>query len=345
MACYAPIQAYRTRRKTENGKAVIVFNRKEAGKAYECIELPCGKCIGCRLDKSKDWALRCVNEASLYHDNCFITLTYDEQNIDKLGSLNKDDFRNFMKRFRKHYNGLDAVGKAKGGVHYPIRYFHCGEYGEQFSRPHHHACIFNFDFEDKELYSIRNNVPLYRSELLERLWSKEIDPRNSRCYDDEKLFESHGKYYAKLGYCTVGHVTFESAAYVARYVTKKMYGDKAKAHYAVVDEETGEIKGYREPEYCSMSRRPGIGRNWIEKFNKDIFTKDAFVHNGKTFSSPRYYDTVYERLHLEDFENVKRKRMSHALDNVQDKTVARRLSRHKVKLAQSKQLKRGFEHD
>ena len=74
----------------------------------------------------------------MHEDNCFITLTYDDENIPWDGSLNKQHFQAFMKRLRWH-------NKEK-----KIRYFHVGEYGEQLSRPHYHALIFNHDFDDKE---------------------------------------------------------------------------------------------------------------------------------------------------------------------------------------------------
>ena len=100
-----------------------------------------------------------------------------------------------------------------------VRFFHCGEYGELLYRPHYHACLFGFDFSDKVLWSTRGGVRLYRSKILEKLWT--------------------------FGFSTIGDVTFESAAYVARYCTKKITGDKADEHY-----------NGRSPEYVTMSRPP-----------------------------------------------------------------------------------------
>ena len=119
--------------------------------------MPCGQCIGCRLERSRQWAIRCVHEASLWPDNCFVTLTFDDDNIISSGSLVKADFQKFMKRLRKRF--------GKG-----VRYFHCGEYGDLLGRPHHHACLFNFSFPDRYLWSSSGGVNLYRSPTLEELW-------------------------------------------------------------------------------------------------------------------------------------------------------------------------------
>lgn len=143
MPCYHPLTGYRSKsgRDPKSGKWPLTFDLSNAYIDMP-VTVPCGQCIGCRLDKSRDWAVRCLHEASLYQDNCFITLTYDDAHLDPLGSLNKDDFVKFMKRLRFQYGPK-------------IRFFHCGEYGTLLNRPHHHACIFNFDFYDKELLSIR----------------------------------------------------------------------------------------------------------------------------------------------------------------------------------------------
>jgi hypothetical protein len=134
MPCYFPITAWRSKDgKNEAGKWPVVF-KPTAGYLDKELKLPCGRCIGCRLERSRQWAVRCVHEASLHEKNCFITLTYSPENLPKDGSLDVSHFQKFMKRFRKRFGP-------------GIRFFHCGEYGESLSRPHYHACIFGFDFE------------------------------------------------------------------------------------------------------------------------------------------------------------------------------------------------------
>lgn len=249
----------------------------------------------------------------MWEYNCFITLTFSDENLPADGSLNKQDFRNFMKRLRKAHRGKQAIGFGNRRRS-PIRYFHCGEYGTQLGRPHHHACIFNFDFEDKYLWSERDGVKLYRSPELERLWP--------------------------FGFCTIGTVTFESAAYVARYVCKKIAGDPASEHYVRVDEQTGEIY-YLEPEYGSMSRRPGIGYEWYKKFKTDCYPKDFITHNGVKQQIPKYYDKKFED---DDAEAMKKLKMIRRIKrNIEENTLMRLSVKERVKKAQTKLLKRSYE--
>lgn len=355
MTCYHPLDAWMSVKPQANGKRHVTFIAK-ASKDYEYTMLPCGRCIGCKLDKSKEWAIRCLHEASLYGDNnCFITLTFNEANLNKLGSLVKDDFVLFMKRFRKHYKGVYAVdGEDKNGnpiITYPIRYFHCGEYGDRYSRPHHHACIFNFDFEDKVLLSEKNGVRLYSSEQLERLWSKEIDPYDYLNYDPETLwYDKKGGLHAKLGFCSIGELNYDTAAYVARYAIKKLYGDMAAIGYLRnVDLKTGELLGapyYIEPEYASMSTRPGIGKNWFKEFKSDVYPSD-FITNSKGFKqkAPAYYDKILNQVDPDALADYKARRVARAKSKPIDEQSPKRLKQmEKVKQAKAKRLKRGFEN-
>lgn len=314
MPCYTPLVGVDVGVRAETGRIAIQILKHAKWKNSHrlnkrIIPLPCGKCIGCRLERSRQWALRCVNEASLYENNMFITLTFNDEHVDKTGSLVKEDFQKFMKRLRKSYRGDQVVKNEKGEDTYPIRYFHCGEYGEKLERPHHHACIFNFEFKDKVLWDTRNGVRLFRSKCLERLWS--------------------------YGYSTIGEVTFDSAAYVARYITKKINGLRSDAHY-----------GGRLPEYTTMSRRPGIGKDWFNKFGTDVYDKDeiAVRRGGRIYvgKPPKYYDKLLERSDPGKYELIKERRVVEAKENPNN-TVERLQCRHEIKLRQTKRLKRRYE--
>lgn len=155
------------------------------------VQVPCGKCIGCRLERSRQWAIRCINEAQEHEKTCFITLTYRNEELtygNEKPTLFPRDFQLFLKRLRKQ--------RGNG-----IRFFGCGEYGDRYGRPHYHACIFGTDFPDKVQISEKDGIPLYTSAELEKLWP--------------------------LGFNTVGDLNFETAAYVARYCLKKKTGKKA----------------------------------------------------------------------------------------------------------------------
>lgn len=316
MGCLKPLHAYKSiEKKTKNGKGKIFFNHCEAGVSV-AIDIPCGQCIGCRIDRSVDWAVRCVHEASLYEDNCFITLTFDEDHFNKgyvdidgvvrkrEVSLCKMDFQKFMKRLRKRYKGRK------------IRYFHCGEYGSNFGRPHHHACLFNIDFKDKKIWSVRNGNRLYRSEELESLWP--------------------------FGYSLIGDVTFESAAYVARYVTKKITGEKKDNYYKKVDMETGEVKEIT-PEYVTMSRRPGIGHEWFKRFKDDLFPKDYITHNGKRYQVPEYYNKLLGDIQPESLLSIRKKRRMKAEENKSEREIWRLRSRLMHKELMYKVYERSYE--
>ena len=123
MPCYFPIPAWR-----HAGQAKLVFTAPRAGQnVIETLHVPCGQCVGCRLKRSREWALRCVHEASLYSRNSFITLTYNNENLPNPPSLRVRDFQLFVKRLRKKFDGIDEVIDADGLVSKPIRFFQCGE--------------------------------------------------------------------------------------------------------------------------------------------------------------------------------------------------------------------------
>lgn len=308
MPCYYPLTGYRSRQVTRNGKRAIVFNTTD-GYADLQVTVACGQCIGCRLERSRQWAVRCVHEASLYDDNCFITLTYEDKYLPQGGSLVKSDFQKFMKRLRFRFPDTK------------IRYFMCGEYGETFGRPHYHACIFNFDFPDKVLWRVRDGIRLYLSEILLELWP--------------------------FGFSTIGDVTFDSAAYVARYVLKKITGESSEDFYKRVDLDitTGEIFNCYDllPEYCAMSRRPGIGREWFDRYCSDVFPDDFVIVNGKKVSPPKYYNNLYELDCPESYQEMKDKRVTRAFANRSDNTIERLIVKEKVKRGALNLLKREIE--
>ncbi len=293
MPCYSPLRGYRAKSINESGKRSVVFNRAE-GYHDLPVTIPCGQCIGCRLERSRQWAIRCVHEAQLHDENCFITLTYNEASLPPGGSLIKKDFQDFMKRLRAAHTGRR------------IRYFHCGEYGELNTRPHYHACVFGFAFEDKQLWQVREDIPLYISKKLQSLWT--------------------------LGFSTIGDVTFESAAYVARYITKKITGKTAPDHYQD-----------RLPEYVTMSRRPGIAAEWYEKYKDEVFPSDTVVVRGKQMKPPKYYAQRYELANQPGADALSKERAQYAIKHKKDNTPERLRTRELVKQTQIRSLKRTYE--
>lgn len=236
MVCTRPIEGFRA----PGGQ--ITFS-KRYGWSDMPVTVPCGQCNGCRLEKSRQWAMRIMHEASLYEDNVFLTLTYSPENLPRDHSLVLEHHQLFMKRLRKAYEPRT------------IRFYHCGEYGDETYRPHYHTILFNLDFADKKyLKTTDTGSKLYTSGKLDALWT--------------------------LGDCYIGNVTFESAAYCGRYVMKKLTGAR-KSEY-----------GSRVPEYSTMSRRPGIGAPWLAKWKADIFPNDFCIMNGRKVRVPKAYDQL-----------------------------------------------------
>lgn len=218
------------------------------------LELPCGRCIGCKLDRARAWSVRIVHEAQLYDANWFATFTYDDEHLPKSLGLEYRDFQLMLKRLRKKVRG--AAPGPKGN--YPLRFFCAGEYGSKRKRPHYHAILFNTRFGDEKSYMNGS----YYSSTLEKLWG--------------------------LGHVQLDAVTPASASYVSGYALKKVYGT-TEAYEDVVSRKTGEVTSRRK-EFVTMSRRPGLAAWWYERYRGDLFPVDAAVeHGGKRSKVPRYY--------------------------------------------------------
>lgn len=292
MPCYGPLTAYYSKDLNPSGKRSLIFDKQKSHSGIP-VQVPCGQCVGCRLERSRIWAIRCIHEKRLHSESAFLTLTYSDENIPADGGLRKRDLQLFMKRLRK--------------ARFPgIRFYACGEYGETTLRPHYHVLLFNTDFTDKRFYkNSKSNEPLYTSKELQTLWP--------------------------AGHSSIGTVTFQSAAYCARYILKKQLGpkDQVDAYY-----------GGREKEFTVMSRRPGIGYDWFLKYQKEAYKSDSVIMNGKEVGIPRYYDTKYEGVDKKRLEMLKRLRRARARLNKEDNTKARRFVREKFETLKMDRFKR-----
>jgi hypothetical protein len=253
----------------------------------EALQIPCGQCIGCRLEYSRQWAIRCVLEAQKWKYNYFLTLTYDDEHlptsIPKINnetgevvfndnsSLDRRDVVLFIKHLRRELDRLYG--------HQGVRVFYCGEYGEKYSRPHYHILLFNsVCLSDLVLYKKNLGNPLYNSKFLDKIWKK--------------------------GFVVVGNVTFESAAYVARYIMKKQKGPGSADYYAAL----GVV-----PEFTGCSRRPGIARFYYDDNSDNIYRYDRLYvskANGDVLSvrPPAYFDRLFRACHPDEFVEINWKR-------------------------------------
>lgn len=239
-----------------------------------------------------------MHEASTHDANAFITLTYDKAHLPEHGSLRKQDFQNFMKRLRRR---LDPI---------KIRFFHSGEYGEEYGRPHYHAIIFGYNFPDRVPAGTRGEHRIYRSQLLEEVWTN--------------------------GFSEIGELTYQSASYVAKYCVKKLTGEEAAQQYRRIDPKTNSLVPI-EPEYATMSRRPGIGAEFYRRFGEEVHRFDSIIINGKEVKPPKYYDKLAEETRPETLERNKKRRQRGV--DPENQWPDRLTTREKVAIAKHKLFK------
>ena len=273
------------------------------------VKLPCGRCLGCRAARAKEWAIRIMHEADMHDQNCMITLTYSDAWLPADRGLHKEDYQKFLKRLRK------AIAPVK------IKYYLAGEYGTDenelngIGRPHYHVIIFGYDFPDKYKYKVQRGNTYFRSEMLEkRIWP--------------------------YGFSDITNVSYKSAAYVARYVMKKINGHMSSDHYRRLDKESGETWDIL-PEFNAMSLKPAISLEWFEQFSKDVYPDDFVVMDGKKQPTPRYYAKLLEKKSPEDSWLARCKRFSKMMETggtLEDEK--RRKNRSVIQSRQHKFLKR-----
>lgn len=250
MACYTPLRGYRG----SDGK--VRLGVALPGQSQSTVA--CGTCIGCKVERSRQWAVRSIHEAQMHRANCFVTLTYADEHLPKYGTLNKRDIQLFFKRIRK-----------SGHV---LRYLQCGEYGDRTFRPHHHACLFGVDFtcdpKAKLLKTTPDGHDLYTSPVLEAAW--------------------------KLGQVSVSKFSYETARYVAQYITKKSGKQWDYCELGGAVDDKGKPIPLKPP-FATMSRNPGLGKSWIETYYSDVYPHDEVIIAGSRQKPPKYYDLFAEK--------------------------------------------------
>lgn len=270
MACVSPLNGWASRKRNASGKRSIVFRGSDA-LVDRPVSVPCGRCIGCRLDKSAEWAARAVHESALHQDACFLTLTYSDEHLPHGGTLVKSHLQNFNKLLRYHLRDRK------------VRYLGCGEYGEHTKRPHYHELLFGYRPDDLVKYS----STLSTSAFLESIW--------------------------KFGSIKVGELTFESAAYTARYTMKKMYGppDVVAAYYDGLT-----------PEFLLASQSLGVEwarRNWREFLFDDL----VVLSDGRKMNTPKAYLRALEEEHPDEIRRIRSMRVARSTRHADDNTQSR----------------------
>lgn len=262
------------------------------------VTVPCGHCLGCRTNQAQSWAVRLVHEAQVRDGAWFATLTYNDRNLPQHGSLDPEGVRLFLGRLRKKFPPKS------------LSYYLCGEYGESNQRPHYHAVLLGPRFLDRDRLPDRDGTPLWASETLERAWG--------------------------LGFVELTTMSYNAAAYVAGYVRKKIRHRDEPEAYDRVDPETGEIVGI-EREFARMSRRPAIGKRWIERYWRDVYPSDFVVMDGREVRPPRYYDKWMDEHQPLVMEEVRHQRWLDAEEIGDEKLIMKeRVHRARVALFQGR---------
>lgn len=290
MSCYRPYIGFPDGL-TDNGKMKYILRPFDLSPDIDielknnpgAITIPCGHCIGCQLDKSLDWAARLAMELQ-YHDSAyFVTLTYNDdcvprrKFVDQMTgevcealSVCKKDFQNFMKRLRYYFPDDH------------IRFFCSSEYGDRTFRPHYHAIIFGLHLNDLVPYKKSpHGFMYYTSDSLQRVWS--LDRNGVSC---------------PIGFAVVADVSFETCAYTARYVTKKLYGKNARFY------EMCNI----EPPWCLMSRKPGLGMQYLLDHPDSIANDSIVLSQGRKIKNPRYFMRKLELTNPDVYDKIKEAR-------------------------------------
>lgn len=315
MSCYHPMVGLYTGRRTGNGKKefriACNIDPPTALRMYPgSVVIPCGHCIGCRLDYSRAWADRMMLELES-NDNkgVFLTLTYECRNVvDRLGDnvceCNRLDLKNtkecpfhdecleecrlhgslykrhvqlFMKSLRKEF---DKTGTK-------LRMYAVGEYGslENSHRPHYHIILFGISLDD-----LPDKIPIGFNELRQEVYTTDIIAR-----------------YWPHGFISVGDVSWKSCAYVSRYVTKKALDPNNDLVIEMLD---------KNPMFSLMSRKPGLGANYLNSHPDCLDYISIPVYGDKKVSIPKYFLSKLELTDADKYRKMMDERREFASDRM-----------------------------
>lgn len=304
MSCYHPQTAVVLGVDPATGKKKLKFLGEDVVSSLlypgkEVLQVPCGQCIGCRIARSRQWANRCMLELK-YHDSAyFVTLTYDDFHVPKSYypdpetgeahislTLCKRDFQLWMKRLRKKFSDDK------------IRFFACGEYGGDTHRPHYHAIVFGLHLTDLVKYKAVKEgdsyYTYYNSASVQETWPS--------------------------GFVVIGEVTWETCAYVARYVTKKLTGEQSDFYE----------KFNLVPEFSDMSRRPGIARQYYDDYKESLYDNEflniSTPKGGRKFKPPRYFDKLFDVDYPGSLDGIKERRQENVRKSITAKMARTNLT-------------------
>lgn len=252
------------------------------------LTVSCRKCTECLQVRANEWALRGHFELKDHKENCFLTLTYENNPV----QLKKLDLQNFIKRLRK------AIAPTK------IRYFSCGEYGDQGLRPHYHIIIFGYDFKDKKFVKMsQSKKEIFESKQLNQLWPE--------------------------GIATVQEATMETVAYSA------LYSAHLKQNLPKYLKDA--------PEFNTMSHNLGINQI-LKNMETYMITDEIYINGfsyqipdillKKYASDILKYDDDNAKLYVKAYKNNREQKRT----DIEELKTRARLAQKKILHSQLRQL-------
>lgn len=303
MPCFRLIDAWPAPPGAPNRRPV--FSPLKSYSGAKAFSIPCGRCNGCLDDKARDWGIRCAHEAQMMREagRGSSFLLCSIRDEDLPADMSLDPL--LIKNF------IRRVAYECGET----RYILCGEYGDRRKRPHYHVGLFGEDFfhDRKPWKKTDSGFVVYRSELAERLWP--------------------------YGFVHIGELVEKSAAYIARYTMKAARPNGASL--TRYNEETGETWEVH-PQFLRMSRMPGIGASWFDKYWMDCST-GYLIHEGRKVPIPAYYLDLLERRNPALAEKLRMERLASALLHVEENSTRRAMTREEVKRLRLATLGRSYD--
>lgn len=253
VVCDFPLKGYRT-----TGRLVF---QKPAGHSGAFVEVPCGKCIGCKLRLRSEWQIRGLCELQMQRQaglaSWFFTLTFDDQHIPADLNISLRDVQLFMMRLRKHFGP-------------GIRVQYCGEYGGQTMRPHYHLTLWGLVLDDcVQIGRSRTGEATFTSAVVARLWGR--------------------------GQVLIGEANSHTIGYVAGHQLKDLTGrHQPDGSYVLLEPSTGELRARTAP-FRHQSLKPGIGASWFDKYHMDFFARGWLMRDGRKEFPPSYFLRLLRR--------------------------------------------------
>ena len=301
--CTSPKLAWVPKQPDQDNKKPLIFRPPPISKMalYESMQVQCNKCVACDLRRALKQAvqLNCELKTSK-GKSVFLTLTYDDEHLPANFSVDKPELQRFIKRLRKWQIKTKQTGK--------LRYKSQGEYGGRFGRPHYHLAAFNLEFPDLKQIGYEKDWSAYESELLTKMWGN--------------------------GQVHLIALVFENCLYITTHHIEQKVNDSVKVHEKpIIHPVTGKLIEIREPEFSTQSSKPGIGKEFFEKFPSDMYPKDFLTINGQKMPIPKYFDALLKKHNLELYEKIKKERS--------EKTVTRTAAENRLKDSYKKAILKG----